>query len=78
MFQKALQFWVTIVFCYNKQTTSRVIAQVPRPLMWHIYQIIVDFFFPIVIICVLNQSMDIGCFMMHYILQFFMSLKLKG
>lgn len=45
--------------------------------MWHIYQIIVDYLFPIVIIYVLNQSHGHWLFMMHYILQSSMSLKLN-
>jgi hypothetical protein len=56
MFQKALQFQSTIVFCYNKQTTMRVIGQTLPPLTWQIFQTIVDCFSPIVFACVFNQS----------------------
>jgi len=56
MFQEALQVRSTIVFCYNKQTTTRVIGQTPPPLTWQIFQTIIDYFFPIMFACVFNQS----------------------
>jgi len=56
MFQKALQFHSTIVFFYNKQIVVKVIGQMPSPLIWHIFQIVMDCLFPIVYACVLNQS----------------------
>jgi hypothetical protein len=77
MFEEALQFHSTIVVCYNKQTIMRVINQMPPPLTWHIYQIIVDCFFPIVSTYVVNQPCG------HWLLSdalhiaISMSLKLK-
>jgi hypothetical protein len=56
MFQEALQFCSTIVFCYSKQIVVRVISQMSPPLTWHIFQIMVDCLSPIVFACVLNQS----------------------
>jgi len=56
MFQEALLFQATIVLCYNRQTTMKVVNQVPPPFTWHICQIIIDCFSLIVIACVLNQS----------------------
>jgi hypothetical protein len=56
MFQKAMHFQTVIVFYYNKQTTMKVIRQMPPLLTWQISQIIVDYLSPIVIACVLNRS----------------------
>jgi hypothetical protein len=42
MFQEALQFQSTIMFCYSKQTIMRITGQMPPPLTWHISQIIMD------------------------------------
>jgi hypothetical protein len=35
-FEETLQFWKTICFCYNKQTSPRVINHVALPFTWHI------------------------------------------
>ncbi len=54
MFQEALQFKSAIVLCYSQQIVVKITDCVPRPLTWHISQIIVDVFFSIVNACVLN------------------------
>jgi hypothetical protein len=54
MFQEALWFRATIVFCYSQQTIVRIIGHVPPPLAWHKSQIIVDVLFAIVSVYVLN------------------------
>jgi hypothetical protein len=51
-----MHFQTVIVFYYNKQTTMKVIRQMPPLLTWQISQIIVDYLSPIVIACVLNRS----------------------
>jgi hypothetical protein len=56
MFQEALQFRSAIVLYYNKQNVVKVIGQVPPPLTWHISQIVMDYFSPIVSIFLKNQS----------------------
>jgi hypothetical protein len=43
VFWEALQSWITIVFCYNKQSIIKVIGQMTLLLMWHISQIIMDY-----------------------------------
>ncbi len=77
MFQEALQFCSTIVFYYSKQIIVRVISRMPPPLTWHIFQIIMDFFSPIVSTCVLNWSCGHWLLSdaLHCIIS--MSLKLK-
>jgi len=54
MFQKALQIWATIVFCYYKQIIVRFIGQMPYTLTWHILILSWISFFPFVTIRVLN------------------------
>jgi len=56
LFQEALQFKATIFLCYSQQTVVRVTSGVPPPLIWHIFQIIIDVLSSIVSACVLNQS----------------------
>jgi hypothetical protein len=54
MFQKALQFKVDIILCYNKQNTIKISGRVPPFLTCDIFQIIVDFFSLVVSAWVLN------------------------
>jgi hypothetical protein len=54
MFKKSLEFIKTIALCYSKQISPKVIRCVPRPLTWHISQIIIDILFLVVITCILN------------------------
>jgi len=56
LFQKALKFKKSIIFYYNKQSFVKMNARVPPPLTWHISEIIVDYFGPIVSAYILNQS----------------------
>jgi hypothetical protein len=56
MFQEALQFCFATVLCYSKQNAMTVIGQMPPPLTWHIFQIVVDYLSPIIFACVFNQS----------------------
>ncbi len=53
MVQKTLQFKETIILCYNKQASVRVIHPIPPLFTWHMSQIMVN---TIVIACVSNQS----------------------
>jgi len=52
MFQEALLFRAARIMCYSTQAFVKVAGQIPPPFTWHIYQIIVDCFSPIVITCV--------------------------
>jgi hypothetical protein len=56
MFWEDLQIKGDIILCYNRYNTVRICRRVPPLLTWHISKIIVDILFPIVTICVLNQS----------------------
>ncbi len=49
MFQETLQFKDAIIFCYNKQNTVRISGKVPPLFTWHIFKIIVDSLFHVVI-----------------------------
>jgi hypothetical protein len=44
MFLKVLQFQKVIVMCYKAQIVVKVIKSVPPPLIWHISQIIMNYF----------------------------------
>ncbi len=77
MFQKALQYWSTIVFCYNKQIVVKVIGRMLPPLTWQISHIIVNYFPPIVFICIINQLHGHWFFVMFYTANS-MNLKLRG
>jgi len=44
MFLKVLQFQKVIVMCYNTQIVVKIIKNVPPPLIWHISQIIMNYF----------------------------------
>ncbi len=55
MFQETLQFKDDIIFCYSRQNTLRISGRVPPLLTWHIFKIIMDSLFHVVIACVLNQ-----------------------
>jgi hypothetical protein len=56
LFQEALHFQKVIVFYYSKQIIVRMIAWMPPPLTWHIFQIIVDVLSHVMSTCVFNQS----------------------
>jgi hypothetical protein len=56
MFQKALQFPSTIVLCYSKQISVKVIGRMSPLVTRQFFQTIVDCFSPIVFVCVFNQS----------------------
>jgi len=55
MFQKALQFKDVIILYYSRQNIVRINGRVLLLLIYHIFKIIVDSLFPIVITCVINQ-----------------------
>ncbi len=44
MFLKVLEFQKVIVMCYNNDIVMKLIKNVPPPLIWHISQIIMNFF----------------------------------
>jgi len=75
MFQKALQFHSTIVLYYSKQIVMRVNGWMPLSLIWHICEIVVDCFSPIVYACVLHQSH--GHWLLNDVLHFLISMRLK-
>jgi hypothetical protein len=56
MFQEALQVKGDVILCYNRYNIVKIRGRVLPLLTWHISKIIVDFLFPIVTTCVLNQS----------------------
>ncbi len=49
MFQKALQFWKAIVFCYSRQIGVKVINCIPPSPTWRKLQIIEEILSPIII-----------------------------
>jgi hypothetical protein len=55
MFQEALKFKDVIILCYNRQNIVRISGRMSSLFTWHISQIIVNYFSPIVSVCVLNQ-----------------------
>jgi hypothetical protein len=72
MFQEILHLRVAVVLCYNQQPAVRIISCVLQPLIWHIFQFIVDVLFLIISICVLNQFLNVFyCFECnnHYVLK---------
>ncbi len=76
-FQEALQFQKSIAFCYNMHTIVMMTTWVPLLLTWHISQIIVDVFSPIMSTYVFNQSKDhwLSSDALNYVI--FICLKLK-
>jgi hypothetical protein len=56
LFQKAMQFKNTIMFCYSRHSLVRITIRVPPLLTWHICQIVVDYLSLVVTTCVINQS----------------------
>jgi hypothetical protein len=75
MFQEALQFQSTNVFCYNKHITMKVTSHVPPPLTWQFFQTIIDRLSPIVFACVFDQSH--GHWLLNDVLHFAISMSLK-
>jgi hypothetical protein len=75
IFQEALQFKDTIMFCYNRQSAIRMTTKFPPPWTWHICQIVVDCLSLILIVCVLNQSR--GYWLLSDALHFAISMTLK-
>jgi hypothetical protein len=63
------------MLCHNKQSLVKMTTRVPPPLTWHIYQIVVDCFFLIVITYVLNQYR--GHWLLNDALHFAISISLK-
>jgi hypothetical protein len=49
------RFYSSRMFCYRKQSLMRMMTRVPPPLTWHICRIVIDCFFFVVTICILNQ-----------------------
>jgi hypothetical protein len=45
-----------ITLCYNKKIIVRIFGSVPPPLTWHISKVLIEVFFPVVNVCVMNQS----------------------